>query len=347
MPRKTKTSCGETCQKIFSWMTQLGLLIALIHYITNSGTEGSTFILSFIIYIIYVINSFLSPTFFYLKHKHKANTIHEYMNTMYTAAPRKTFNVECYHNETRRNKTKDAKGKVKKETKSVRVVTYRGSQDFNYYSSKDISGTFLLETSKFLDKDFKKSYIKLKLDLEIDYAEDGTYNDYAIQRDSFYASNRYRDLHMDTWESTNLKGLNEYNLVKVSGNKAPFVNVTTYLVFTVLLPLVELYKMYINHYCEEQTYTIRKVISTRKNLNLPTHSVIYDSMQPKLIIYGHEELVEQNAELVQSVPYIPTEEEIKAHEEESNYKRDHVDQQGEDNNREDDLPSFDEVTGMK
>jgi hypothetical protein len=320
---KAPLTCGKICRRIFNWILQilvLAVIIAIPILISMDPNNNLwMLILIFLTYIAYIINELCSPTFAYLRNKHKANTIHDYMNNLYTTPPTKTFHVECYHYETRIHTERDNNGETRTRTERVKIVTHRGSQDFYYYSWRDISGIFLLETSKFLDKDFKKAYIKLKVNLDVLYAEDGTHTDYIIQRDVFYCANRWRDQHMHTWETTTLPGLEKYNMVRVSDNKTPYVNKGMFLLFTLLFPFAEFYKIYVNQYCEDQTYTLKKVISSRNNLNQPTHFERYESMVPKLCIYGEVIVYTKETVLIRSSPYMPSEDDLNAHEKEKTH----------------------------
>jgi hypothetical protein len=314
----TQVGCCEICRRIFNWILQLGLIAAIIFVLATMNKpafEGWYVALPIIFYIAYIINALCSPTFSYLLHKHKANTIHDYMKTLFATAPIIRFHVECYHYETRYETYKDANGNTQTRSSQVKITTYTGHENFYYYSWRDISGVFLLDVAKFLNKNFQKAYIKLKLNLDINYADDGTFSDYTMQKFIFHARNRWRDVHMHTWETTDLPGMNKYNMVRVSDNKAPFVNACLYILFT-LFPFIELYKIYVNLYCENQTYTLKKVVSSRTNLNVQANVVKYEIHFPKIIIYGSEVVYNQETILVQTSPYIPSQEDLNIYQKE-------------------------------
>jgi hypothetical protein len=288
MANKEKSSV--TCSSFINWFLQLGLLasIAFTIFAVKTGIMDIWIIVFPILYYIaYIINAMYSTTLTYLKHKHKANTIHECMSQLFNINPLISFHVQCYHNETRTTYETDSNGNSKWETEEFRVNTYQETEHFSYFWCKDISGTFLLETTKFIDKAFKKVYIKLELDLEVIRSDDGTEDDYITQRNAFYKRNEGKDDYMSTSETTHLRDFNQHNLVRVSDNPALFVNTCFYFFLTLIVPLVEFYKIYVNLYCEEQTFTIRKVISSRSDVC--KHSTIdYEKTVPKIIIYGKE-----------------------------------------------------------
>jgi hypothetical protein len=308
MSKRTITCC-EIIRRIFNWFIQLTLLASITFLIiTNfqSKLEISYIITPIALYIIFLINSFTSPTFKYLLNLHKANTIHEYMNTLFSTPPNITFHIECYH----------YKQNIHSKNKSKRkIITFRDSQPFYFYTWKDISGLFLLDTSNIVAKDFKQKYIKLQLNFDLLFANDGTGQDYEIQRNIFYARNRWRDQYIAFKESRHLPGVKEFNLVRVSDKSAPLVNCYVYILF-VLLPFVEFYKIYVNHFCDYQTYTIKKIVSSRNDLNMPEFVERFQDQLPKIVISGEEVLYNQATINVRDSPYIPSEEDLKLHEQE-------------------------------
>mgnify|MGYP006873064244 CR=1 FL=1 len=119
-----------------------------------------------------------------------------------------------------------------------------------------------------------KTYIKLELTPEINFADNLSYMDYEMFRTDFYNRNRIRDVYMDFRETRKIPGLNTYNFVCIRNEEPCGVNMCMYILLTII-PVVELYKCYINSYCLEQKFTIRKLISTRYDLNLDQQYVAF------------------------------------------------------------------------
>jgi hypothetical protein len=279
----------------FNWLIQLALVSSIVMIVILATHKREKFHVAMLIipisfYIIYTINSLKSELFTFLYNKHKANTIHEYMNSLYTTAPVMAFELECFHHK---------RGGRKKK------VTYIDKESFYYYSWRDISGVFLLQTSGIVSNQ-RKAYIKLHLDLDISYPEDGTSADYNLQMNAFLGRNKGRDQHVSVKEVRELPGLKQFHMVRVSEKTTPFVNKYVYMFFTFVIPLVELYKLYINQFCEEQSFTVRKVISTRNDLNSQTYVQRYEAQVPKISIYGEEVLYKQTGSNVHESPYIPS-----------------------------------------
>jgi hypothetical protein len=320
-----KKDCCEIGVSIFGWIIQIILLVSSVLFITITVLgyidESNLIIIALplCLYTAYILFEILfSNTLEYITNIHKADSIHTYMSNLFNSPVTRSFSVACYHYINQTVKYKDKDGNMITKVEKKKEVTFRGSDEFKYYSWRDISGIFLLDYREIKSKksNHKIAFIKLDLDLDIIYPDE-TELDYKIQRDNFYASNRRRDSHMYTSEDTSLNGFKKYNMVKISEQSPPFVSCFWYVFFTFILPLGRFYSIYMKCFCEEQVFTIRKVISTRTNLNKEDK---YSAMQPKLIIYGEEVLYGSEYDLIRSVPYLPSKEDIQTYENESRLK---------------------------
>jgi len=213
------------------------------------------------------------------------------MEDLFYNPPVLRFHVECYHYETIHYTERDSKGNTHHRSRTEKRITHREYENFRFCSWRDVSGVFLVDSEKFLTKENeKKVYIKLELDLEFDFADDISRYDYEIQKSQFKMRNIYRDVHMDFSEVIDLSGFTKYNLVKISDQKPACLNCCVYLIFTFFIPVIELYKIFINSMCIQQDYIIKKVLSTRYDLNVPSEdfNAKFKNEIPKLIIYGEE-----------------------------------------------------------
>jgi hypothetical protein len=265
-----------------------------------------------IVYILYIIVEFCSPIFSFLCNKTDANGIQNQYGMLVQTPPVIEFYCECYHFEkstVRYNPPKKGgarkSGKAKKSvgvkktgatsnrtaasnkrvggnrsggrntrttTTTRRVVTHRETVSFPYYSARDVSGLFELKNSR--EEAMGKTYIKLELTPEINFADNLSYMDYEMFRTDVYNRNRSRDQYMIFRETRKVPGLNNYNFVCIRNEEPCGVNICMYIIFTII-PLAELYKCYINSYCLDQKFTIRKLISTRYDLNLDQQYVAF------------------------------------------------------------------------
>ena len=280
-----KTGC-DNCKTIWFWFIQIslwGAIIFLVLALVKFRDQQTLAIVLLVgIWLTYVINSLCSSTCSYLKNKQQNSTIHSYMLGLFKSRPSLHFHVQCYHNETRHHTTRDKDGHTHHHTTTVRVNTWSESRLFNYMSSRDCSGLFRLDCEGIRDNP-GKYFIKLHLKLDVRNSNDGTQTDYFLQRDHFYNTNRWRDSHMDTRESTTLSDFNEYNLVSIGNEKPPCVSLF-YFVLLTFLGFVQFYKWYVESYCITQNYKIIKEISTRRNLNAHEFNPIFNEFMPQIII---------------------------------------------------------------
>ena len=307
-------SSGTKCCITWCWIIQVLLWISMIFLICGIiigkdllGASLGTFSG---LYVIYVISNLCSPNLSYLCNKHGSNSIHTYMKQLFYTPPSIVWHIECYHYETTYHTVTDSNGNTTTETRSHKVTTFSMSREFNYYTWRDTSGLFLLDSHKIFQSE-KKKYIKLELSLDIDFADPITQYDYQVQKDEFYNSNRWRDTHANFTESFNVRGLNKYNMVRISEDKTAGVNCCWLLIFTFFLPVAELYKMYVDSLCIEQDYKIKKIVSSRYNLQEQEHSVRWEKVIPTLVIFNNPQIVFNEAPTpIHNNPILPSMEEL-------------------------------------
>jgi hypothetical protein len=260
-------------------------------------------------YLIYLISAFCSPMCSYLFHKHGADSIHHVMQNLFYNPPVITWHIQCYHYETRTSTTKDSKGHRRTHTSRHKVITYTEREQFNFYTWRDISGVFLLDAHKVFKSENKK-YIKLALDTDFEFGDDLTRMDYQRQKDNFYFRNRWRDVHCSISETRTIPGFNSYNMIRISQQKASCVSGYTFILFT-FLPFVELYKLYVDSFCVEQDYTIKKVISTRYDLTHQDHCTQWVQYVPTLVIFNQPQVAfNEIPKPMHQNPVLPSLEEI-------------------------------------
>ena len=307
---------------IFGKILQLLVFVALALFIVNLfisiGIETSKLIIILIIvYILYLIAEFCSTTASFLCHKTNENGIKMIMENLVKTPPQIEFYCECYHYETRtvrynppkrgggRKKRKSGR-RVKTRHKRVRITTYRETAYFPYYSARDVSGLFQLNKSR--EVAMGKVYVKLELTPEINFADEVSYMDYEYFRSDFYNRNRPKDQYMDYRETRTVPGLNNFNLVCIRNEEPCGINICMFILFTIL-PFAEFYKCYINSYCLDQSFKIRKLISTRYDLNQDQ----YQYLVPSFDVPNQQYAFEPNNYNYINNDYqvnLPTEEEI-------------------------------------
>ena len=305
--------CSRKCIEVFEKILQLLVIVAIIIFITNFFTNiGKMIILLvvlIVIYIVFIIVEFRSPLCKFLCNKTNNVGLKSKLGEMFKSGPVFKLHCECYHYEVKtvrhsplKRKSKPAKKSSSKKggarkshskgggrskgvrhhsrttTKVKKVVTHRETVTFPYKSCRDISGVFTLDCGR--EKAMGKVYVKLDLNNIISFADEASKNDYERFKNNFYNRNRNRDKEMSFNESKSLPGFEPYSFICIRDSEPCGVNICLYILFT-LIPLTELYKSYVNSYCIEQTFTIKKLISTTENLNVNKK---YDSLTPSIDI---------------------------------------------------------------
>ena len=286
------SKCMDPLGKVFQLLVIVAIILYIASFFSTIGFESNIWlVILIVIYILYLIIEFNSPAFKFLRNKTNELGIKNIMANLIQTPPTIEFYCECYHYETRTvvysppkrgggrkggSKKRGGKGsrpagrhragggRRRVRTRRVKITTYTETAYFPYYSARDVSGLFQLDNSR--EKAMGKVYVKLELTPEINFADELSYMDYDIFRNDFYNRNRRRDQHMYYRETRSVPGLNNFNLVCIRNEEPCGVGVCMF-IFCTIIPICELYKCYVNSYCLEQTFKIRKLISTRYNLN--------------------------------------------------------------------------------
>ena len=214
----------------------------------------------------------------YLCNKTSENGIYQKVGSYFRTYPVFQFYCECYHYEIRKRTVRTRhKGRTRTRTvtKRIRVTTHRERYDFPYYSERDVSGLFYLDCDRALVS--RKRFIELDIYDEINFADAISCYDYEIAKDRFWRRNRFRDKYFHFEELRYLPGLQRNNLVAISGSEPCCVNCCAFVFYT-FITFAEIYKLYYYSLTVRQTYRIRKLVSTRYDLNQP----VYEDFIPQL-----------------------------------------------------------------
>ena len=149
---KKRSNC---CNIFFCWLFTLGtwtFLIIILYRITHPEYEENTVYIVFgiIIYIIYLIFEFCSTSLRMIL-SISNNDIYDKIKNIIQGKPVILFNCICYHLETRYNKNGDSY--------YVKVLTFKDSYKFPYYSVRDCSGLIILNS---YTKNIKYNFFKFK-----------------------------------------------------------------------------------------------------------------------------------------------------------------------------------------
>ncbi len=188
------------------------------------------------------------------------------------------------------------------------MVTSRNEKIFDTVSCRDISGKFVLDAFngnsesnlKKEDKEIKstkpKTYLKLKLRLIIKFFNDQSLEEFNRQRKEFETENRKLDIESNLYTNQSIDGYEPYILVRLAEKENPLINYSIYFLFSVVIPIVELYKIYVESDSLHQGFTIVKLISTKTELKSKEFDKLFMKDAPVLEIGGKQHRFWKNAD---------------------------------------------------
>ena len=266
-------SLGVLCQ-LFLW---LFILITLV--------SPNLFPFLVFIYIIYIIMELASNTSSFLLNKNSTNSIYNKLKEVFSSAPTIKLSCTCYHFERHLEERRDKNGHIITEEVERKIITYDGSEYFPYYSFRDISGLFKIDLNSDIFKN--KNYIQLNLDTIISFADAISYSDYQTFKNNFIYQNRPRDDKMDFREDFCIPNLSKINLIKIKDDEPFYVNFLIFLlcvIFTMGIP----YQLLLDNISIVGKFQIKKIISTRYNLNSEEYNNIYGQSVPSIKLGKNE-----------------------------------------------------------
>lgn len=270
----------DTWRKIFNWTLQIFTWWSF-YFLFRNTLHGhisiNNLLITAVIYFIYIINNFIcSDTYTFLEHLMKSKNLNDYFRNLVKTPIVKKFKVENWHYESalisglysdKRNKQKI-------------IISSTEMEDFMFESWRDISGPLLLEETS-------KPYLKLSLAYELTFDDDRSKEDYDRQKDCMIQRNKGKDIYLKFDEETIFEGFEPLILLRLNKKEDTFINLTVYFIFTVILPIVEIYKLYIESQCAHQEFIIRKIVSTHKNLTMPEYENKFVKQKPSIVYNGN------------------------------------------------------------
>eukprot|EP01022_Parablepharisma_sp_SALTPOND_P028515 TRINITY_DN71084_c0_g1_i1.p1 TRINITY_DN71084_c0_g1~~TRINITY_DN71084_c0_g1_i1.p1 ORF type:complete len:385 (+),score=9.78 TRINITY_DN71084_c0_g1_i1:143-1297(+) len=228
--------------------------------------------------LIYYINGFCFSHMDYFRNLTDVSDISREMNKIFRTPPKVMMSIMCYHYGTRGYES----GSIIR-TIGSKKLTHRNEQGLKYQSWRDISGTFMLDTSQATEKE-NVAYVKLKLSTNISFANDGSGEDFERIRTRFKKENLYDD-HQDYQESFYLEDLVESYMVQVT-DAVPFCFGPGYFTWWTIFAFHAPYTTYVDRYCYAQECVVKKVISTRQDLNNEEMNKLYKYYNARMITRG-------------------------------------------------------------
>lgn len=274
-----------SCRRVFTWIANLLIWGAIVFVALSfamdlsSGLKSGSVALLIICAIIYYCETFICSYCGYFSHLSVVAKSYEDIDKMFKSSPIITMNITCYHY--RHVYRHSGSGNNYSSSSSEKVVTHRSSEEFRYTSWRDVSGEFKLDMSGALN-DESVAYVLLDLNLAVEFASDGTSEDYGRAKLDFISRNRY-DRYQDYHQGNSLPSFQECFLIQVT-DQQPCCFGLGYFIFFGLLTFNAFYSSYLDCYCHKQNFTIKKVISTRQNLSAPEMQSQYAYYDPRMLM---------------------------------------------------------------
>ena len=284
------------CFRVFCWIFQILVWISIIISIVLCSLirEAPPFCLGFygFFFLIYAILELCSPICTYLCIKESGEEIPEKMRKIFKSNPNISLHYEAYHYETRTETTTDEDGNETTTTYEEKETTFRESFSIPYYSSRDVSGLFYLNSNK--DLSSKRIFIKLTIKgYEINFADTISYMDYELYKKNFRLKKRPTDTYVNFWETRTIPPYNKQYFSKI-GNKDPCTVNFCFYFLSIIFTVCQLYKRHVNSFCVSRSFTIRKIVSTRYDLSKPEYDEKYAQLVPYLNLITKQIVYEPN-----------------------------------------------------
>ncbi len=260
------------------WLFTLALwalvALAVVEFLrTKKDDPGLAYIyiiVAVFVYIVVLINSFCSPAFSFLGSQISIQEVERHMQEIYKSPPTIMMKMECYHYETRHYTRKEANGTEVHYTESVKVVTRTAADAVRIMSYHDVSLPLFIDLS---DAEPSMLFLKIKLNSNIAFANDGSAQDYQRQVAQFKYQNNW-DAHYEYSETKKIQGFREYFMIPIRETRSSYVGQGWY-ALSAFFSFAELYKNYLSGASKYFEYTVSKEASTlNTNLFQPnaTHS---------------------------------------------------------------------------
>ena len=273
---------GRRIFNLISWLFQILIWFFLAGTIRNYSLDASqaaklSFLILFLIcYVVYFILELLSQEAKLLKKKTNEYGIFQKMGSYFKTYPVFELYCECFHFES----TTDSPASHWKRT------SYTETYKFPYYSERDMSGLLYIDCDNEIIKN--KHYVQLELIEEINFADSISYLDYEEAKKEFIKKNKPKDHRFELKEKKYIPGLEKLILVKITDDEPCYGNFKSLVFFTIFM-IGEFYKLLFNYKCIFQTYKIRKIVSTRYDLNQPEYQDFIPKIDVIIKKYNYEE----------------------------------------------------------
>ena len=266
--RKTAKLC-----RIVSWYYYASFWLWLIYLIIAIATRlglyanvfGSLAAIAIVCVIAlpfaFMIESWFSSERQYIRNLSPLTSATERIESIRNMQPNVSMNAECYHFELRTRTVyyTDANGNSQSrlETYQEKVVTAHIIEPFLFTHWYDLSQSTLTDVRKV-------GITKIKMELSVQFGDQTTAEDFQEQYERFQDKNRFRDVYVDFFILSTVKGF-EKRLAAYTdaGNKPGWISSVWYWLATAFC-LGWPYRIMFNRTCGKTEYSVVKFIFSNK-----------------------------------------------------------------------------------
>lgn len=241
------------------WIFLLSILsLSAVSFEKNKGLIFALIFLCSVCYIVYIILEFCSRSYEFFSSIENFHDLTTELNEIYQGKVELKFHFESYSYRT----TIQYNAYTKTNESAQEIVTnYMKDKLFEYKYSVDISDKDVLNQRNNI-------YTILQLEYEYFFYDEATLNDFEQQKQAFSIENhsKHTGTYLDERLISNFSVFKEYVYGRLMNKDISFFS-KKWFIFFILLGMGVIYKIYINKYILRQKYIIKKLISTRNEIN--------------------------------------------------------------------------------
>ena len=227
--------------------------------------DRATYALIGISYLYVLLQSFWSNEKEYIQDNFEQEHVDEYFTNIFRQKPNISVSITCYHLETRTRTVNytDAHGNSQSrlETYTETVVTYSGSNKFEFNSWRDVSDRQKLPS-------IGSKILRIKVMKDINFADEESSAAFNRFKEDYLNGNRYRDACMDHSVEQDIPGFKE-RLMGCNGKRPCWMNLPCFFLAHLLL-LGWPYRWLLKGKTDKAEFVVKKEVSINEDIMHPT-----------------------------------------------------------------------------
>ncbi|PRP80031.1 cytochrome p450 family protein [Planoprotostelium fungivorum] len=272
-----------------------GIIVAFIIAPSDSWIPKiPPIVASVILFIIYWTMVLTAETYNYLKNFVHTDGFFHHIQTMKVTPPTLVFRCECYHYETRTvygtESYTDSNGRSQTRrttrTETVKVVSFRDSEEFRYSHYDDRSGDLSDGVARF-------NIVRVEMTQGWVAGDNYTQNEYLGQKNHFICRNQGRDTHFSQWDDFGTPGFRSNMMCALDPTNIPKMLSSTWYILFSLFFLTWIYRIWFDRVSVSARFHFVKAIyrqpivqtvTTYVTVVSPVLSPVVQHVQPQVIV---------------------------------------------------------------